>query len=223
MRCRPRCSRRSRCVATGRWPRKHALLAALALFALGQRRLRAGAELGDAARRPRADGHRRDVHAGRGRHRRRRWSSRRGAAVRWRCVFLGISLSYVVGVPLGSWLGLRFGWRAPVALVALAALMAARAGAAARAARHRCARRELHGQPPQLLATPRCARTLALTLLYFTAIFCVFTLHRAGAAALMPMSPEQLVDHADAVRPVGRGRHVDRRLRPTTASARRAR
>ena len=28
--------------------------------------------------------------------------------------FLGMSLSYVVGLPIGAWLGLRFGWRVPV-------------------------------------------------------------------------------------------------------------
>src|SRR5206468_2553624 len=37
-------------------------------------------------------------------------------------VFLGISLSYVIGVPLGAWLGFRFGWQWPIALVAAAAL-----------------------------------------------------------------------------------------------------
>ncbi len=38
-------------------------------------------------------------------------------------VFLGISLSYVVGVPLGAWLGFRFGWQVPLAAVGAAALL----------------------------------------------------------------------------------------------------
>ena len=42
-------------------------------------------------------------------------------------VFLGISLSYVVGTPLGAWLGLRYGWRWPVGLVGACAILAAAA------------------------------------------------------------------------------------------------
>jgi DHA1 family inner membrane transport protein len=38
--------------------------------------------------------------------------ARRGKALA--LVFLGISLSYVIGVPIGAWLGLAYGWHVPI-------------------------------------------------------------------------------------------------------------
>jgi DHA1 family inner membrane transport protein len=38
--------------------------------------------------------------------------------------FLGMSISYAVGVPLGAWLGFEYGWRVPVWLSAAASLAA---------------------------------------------------------------------------------------------------
>ncbi len=46
--------------------------------------------------------------------------ARRGRALS--LVFLGMSLSYVIGLPLGAWLGLQYGWRWPVALIVVASL-----------------------------------------------------------------------------------------------------
>jgi MFS transporter, DHA1 family, inner membrane transport protein len=47
--------------------------------------------------------------------------ARRGRALS--LVFLGMSLSYVIGVPLGAWLGLRYGWQVPVMAVVSASLI----------------------------------------------------------------------------------------------------
>jgi MFS transporter, DHA1 family, inner membrane transport protein len=115
--------------------------------------------------------------------------ARRGKALA--LVFLGFSLNYVVGLPLGAWAGLRFGWRVPVLAVALitvalmgwlawrvpASLQAPGAGfrGLGRALRQRA------------VIAP-----LALTLLYFTAIFLVFTYIGPVLQALVPMSSEAL-------------------------------
>jgi len=177
-------------VATGRWPRRRALVFALSVFALGNLLcalagslavLLAGrvlmgvgamftaitAGIAVASVEP----------------------QRRGRALS--LVFLGISLSYVIGVPLGAWLGFRYGWSVPIALIAalgglgalvlvwqlpgdIAAPGASFAGLAA------------------LLARREVAWTLALTLLYFVAIFCVFSYIGPVLQALQPMSTERL-------------------------------
>jgi len=177
-------------VATGRWPRRRALVFALSVFALGNllcalagslAALLAGrvlmgvgamftaitAGIAVASVEP----------------------QRRGRALS--LVFLGISLSYVIGVPLGAWLGFRYGWSVPIALIAalgglgalvlvwqlpgdIAAPGASFAGLAA------------------LLARREVAWTLALTLLYFVAIFCVFSYIGPVLQALQPMSTERL-------------------------------
>lgn len=106
-------------------------------------------------------------------------------------VFLGISLSYVVGIPLGAWLGLRHGWHAPIAAVtALSLLMLAIAS--------RWVPDEIDAPGASfagvgaLLARGTVAWPLLLTLLYFTAIFCVFSYIGPVLQALKPMSGERL-------------------------------
>src|SRR5688572_29098853 len=106
-------------LATGRWPRKRAMLMALGLFTAGCvlsasapsfavllmgrvlmgtgsvfAALAAGVAVALAP------------------------PEQRGRALS--LTFLGISLSYALGVPLGTWLGLTYGWRVPVWLVAVA-------------------------------------------------------------------------------------------------------
>jgi MFS transporter, DHA1 family, inner membrane transport protein len=106
-------------------------------------------------------------------------------------VFLGISLSYVVGTPLGAWLGLRYGWQWPVALVALGALAAALALAALLPEDLEAPGASLAGLP-RLVAQPAVASVLVLTLLYFIAIFLVFAYIGPVLQALLPMSPERM-------------------------------
>jgi DHA1 family inner membrane transport protein len=114
---------------------------------------------------------------------------RRGKALAH--VFLGISLSYVIGMPLGAWLGLTFGWRWPIALVA--ALTLPLLGLVARSMP-----REVDGPRLSLaglgtlLGRAEVLSPLALTLLYFTAIFCVFSYIGPVLQALNPMSGTML-------------------------------
>ncbi|RZU03108.1 MFS transporter [Rivibacter subsaxonicus] len=174
-------------VATGRWPRKHALLLALALFTLGNlvcalapslAVLLAGRVLMGlgAMFTPIAAGIAVALVE----------PARRGKALAF--VFLGISLSYVVGLPLGSWLGLRFGWHAPIALIA-----ALGAAALVLVALKVPASLQVPGASFEglggLLRRGEILRTLLLTLLYFTAIFCVFAYIGPVLQSLRPMSP----------------------------------
>lgn len=106
-------------------------------------------------------------------------------------VFLGISLSYVVGVPLGAWLGYTHGGAMPLAvatgLAALAGLVVA-VGVP----------RDLEAPGASftglgsLLRQPEVLRVLGLTLLYFTAIFSVFSYIGPVLRALVPLTPVQL-------------------------------
>ncbi len=105
--------------------------------------------------------------------------------------FLGMSISYAVGLPVGAWLGFEYGWRVPVwlsAAASLAALVAASwlipaqmASAGASFSGFRAAA----GQPAVL-------RVWLRTLLYFVAIFSVFAYVGPVLQALNPMSPAQL-------------------------------
>jgi DHA1 family inner membrane transport protein len=115
--------------------------------------------------------------------------ARRGRALS--VVFLGISMSYVVGLPLGAWLGLQWGWQVPVAAVAaLSALMLLLVT--------RWVPRDIDAPGaslrglPELLRQGRVLWPLLLTLLYFIAIFCVFSYIGPVLQALVPMSGEQL-------------------------------
>ena len=82
-------------------------------------------------------------------------------------VFLGISLSYVVGLPLGSWLAASYGWHAPIAVVAAAALLACAAMAAFVPRDVQAPGGSFKGLGA-LLARADVLAVLAITLLYFT-------------------------------------------------------
>lgn len=106
-------------------------------------------------------------------------------------VFLGMSLSYVVGLPLGAWLGFQYGWQWPVALVGGLALLSCvalmvlcPADIAAPGASFTAL--------PQLLRQAPVLWTLGLTLLYFIAIFMVFSYIGPVLQTLHPMSKERL-------------------------------
>lgn len=160
-------------VATNRWPRKRAMLAAFALFIAGNAvssmatnlpTLLAGRVLmgAGAVFTPLAAGVAvMSVDA-----------SARGRALA--IVFLGVSLSYAIGVPLGAWVGSTWGWQAPlhgVTAIGIATLLvlAWRVPSAIKAPAASLA------GAGAVLAQPDVRRTLVLTLLYFTAIFCVFS------------------------------------------------
>lgn len=106
-------------------------------------------------------------------------------------VFLGISMSYVIGIPLGAWLGFRYGWNAPLWIVtALSFVMLAIVS------RWLPADIDAPGASFKglgtLLARGTVAWPLVLTLLYFTAIFCVFSYIGPVLRSLLPMSSDRL-------------------------------
>ena len=177
-------------LATGRWPRKRVLLLALGLFTLGnalsalsghlallllaRMLMGAGAVF---------------VAVAAGIAVALVVPARRGQALS--LVFLGMSLSYVVRVPVGSWLGLKFGWATPVwgacALTALAWLAVAR-----------WVPRDIQAPGASfaglgaLLGRAEVLSGLGVTLLYFGAIFCVFAYIGPVLRALSPLSDGQL-------------------------------
>lgn len=177
-------------VATGGWGRKRAILFSLALFAAG------GAVCALATALPLLLAGRVLMGAG------AMFSALASGVVvalvppaqRGRALslsFLGISLSYAVGVPLGTWLGYAHGWQVPLWLVVGCCLLAlALLG-------HR-----LPGQikaPGASFAGLSAAvrqglvlRVLLRTLLYFIAIFSVFAYIGPVLQALNPLTPAQL-------------------------------
>jgi MFS transporter, DHA1 family, inner membrane transport protein len=177
-------------VLTGGWPRRRALCVGMAIFALGNLlcalatslpMLLAGRALMGAGAMftPIAAGIAVALVE----------PARRGRALS--LVFLGISLSYVIGVPLGAWVGFRFGWQWPVALVA--ALSWVGCGVLWRVLpRDIAAPGASFKGLPQLLANSVVAWTLSLTLLYFLAIFLVFSYIGPVLQSLVPMSTERL-------------------------------
>jgi len=115
--------------------------------------------------------------------------ARRGRALS--LVFLGMSLSYVVGVPIGAWLGFRFGWQWPIVMVAAVSLASCVALRALCPADIEAPGATFRGVWP-LMRQSAARWALALTLLYFTAIFIVFSYIGPVLQALLPMSHERL-------------------------------
>jgi len=105
--------------------------------------------------------------------------------------FLGMSLSYVIGLPLGTWLGLYFGWRIPVlGLAALVGLMLC--AVALLVPRRSDAAGAGFSGLGTALRNPLALRSLALTLLQFSAIFTVFSYTGPVLQALNPMNASTL-------------------------------
>ena len=177
-------------VATGRWTRRAALQAALALFAAGLTTCALAGSLevlllgrvlmgAGAVFTPIAASIAVSVVA----------PARQGQALS--LTFLGMSLSYVIGLPLGTWLGLRFGWRLPMfGVAALAALMLLLVSLGV--PRSIGAPGASFNGLGLAVRRPEALRTLALTLLYFSAIFTVFSYTGPVLQALNPMSAETL-------------------------------
>jgi DHA1 family inner membrane transport protein len=106
-------------------------------------------------------------------------------------VFLGISMSYVVGVPLGAWLGFRYGWQVPIAAVGGFALLMLIVLSLRVPLDIDAPGASLRGLPA-LLRQSAVLWPLSLTLTYFIAIFCVFAYIGPVLHALLPMSSERL-------------------------------
>jgi MFS transporter, DHA1 family, inner membrane transport protein len=106
-------------------------------------------------------------------------------------VFLGMSLSYVVGLPLGSWLGLRYGWHWPMAMVGAAGVLALAALVLLCPKDIKAPGASFSGVGAVLRQRP-VAWTLVLTMLYFSAIFVVFSYIGPVLKALVPLSSEML-------------------------------
>lgn len=177
-------------LATGRWPRKRAILLALALFAAGCALSASARSLGM-------------LLLGR---------ALMGAgsvftalvagvavavvppALRGRALsltFLGMSLSYALGVPLGAWLGLTFGWQVPVWLV-FGACVAAALMLWSLLPREIAAPGASFAGLGQALRQWPILRVWLRTLLYFVAIFSVFAYAGPVLLALNPLTPAQL-------------------------------
>jgi DHA1 family inner membrane transport protein len=176
-------------LATGGWPRKRALVAALVLFALGNLLcalatsfavLIAGRVLMGlgAVFTPLAAGIAVALVE----------PARRGKALA--LTFLGISLSYVVGVPLGAWLALAYEWHTPIRLFTALSVVTLAAVAVWVPADIRAPGASFGGLGA-LLARRDVLAVLAVTLAYFTAIFIVFGYIGPVLQALVSMSREQ--------------------------------
>jgi DHA1 family inner membrane transport protein len=176
-------------LATGGWQRKQALVVAIGLFTLGNLMcaLSAGVAMLMAGRvvmglgavfTPIAAGI--AVAAVE--------PARRGKALA--VTFLGISLSYVIGVPLGTWLGLAYAWQSPIWLFTVLSLVAW-VSIMVWVPRDMRAPGASFAGLPSLLARRDVLSVLLLTLLYFIAIFAVFSYIGPVLQALTPMSREQ--------------------------------
>jgi len=177
-------------LTTGAWPRKRVLLLALTLFTLGNAlsalsdhlalllaaRLLMGAGAVFVAV---AAGIAVALVA----------PARRGQALS--LVFLGMSLSYVVGVPIGSWLGLKYGWHAPVWLACAMSALALLAVALLVPRDIKAPGASFAGLGA-LLKRAEVVASLCVTLLYFGAIFSVFAYIGPVLRALSPLTDTQL-------------------------------
>ena len=105
--------------------------------------------------------------------------------------FLGMSLSYVIGLPLVAWLGLRYGWRVPMFGMEAAALLMLGL-VSVRVPRDIAAPGASFSGLTKLLGQPAVIRSLALTLFCFSAIFTVFAFSGPVLLALNPMGSEKL-------------------------------
>jgi predicted MFS family arabinose efflux permease len=105
--------------------------------------------------------------------------------------FLGISLSYAIGLPLGTWLGFAYGWHAPVILVAVFSVLALAALSYFLPYESEAPGASFAGLG-NALRRPDILRVWARTLLYFVAIFSVFAYVGPVLLALYPMPAQQL-------------------------------
>lgn len=105
--------------------------------------------------------------------------------------FLGISLSYAIGLPLGTWLGFAYGWHAPLILVAVCAVLAL-LGLTVFLPHDSQAPGASFAGLSEALRRPDILRVWLRTLLYFVAIFNVFAYVGPVLLALVAMPAQQL-------------------------------
>ena len=115
--------------------------------------------------------------------------ARRGKALA--LVFLGVSLAYVIGLPLGAWLGFKYGWHVPIIAIAAASFVAL-AAITVLVPEHMTGPAANFDGLGFVMRSAEIRSTLLVTLLYFIAIFCVFSYIGPVQQALNPMSPEKL-------------------------------
>ncbi|MEO7547285.1 MAG: MFS transporter [Ramlibacter sp.] len=177
-------------LATGRWPRKRAILLALALFAAGCALSASARSLGvlllgrvlmgaGSVFTAMVAGVAVAVVP----------AAQRGRALS--LTFLGMSLSYALGVPLGAWLGLTHGWQVPVWMV-FGACLAAAAMLQLLLPREIAAPGASFAGLGQAARQPAILRVWLRTLLYFVAIFSVFAYAGPVLLALNPLTAAQL-------------------------------
>lgn len=177
-------------LATGRWPRRRALLLALALLTAGNALCALAQGLAPlylgrwllglgSMFTPVAAGLALAVVA----------PAQQGRALA--TVFLGMSLSYVIGVPLGAWVGLQHGWPAALWLMTGASALMGLLAAWAVPARVQAPGVSFAGLG-QALRQREVQLVLLTTLLYFSAIFTVFSYIGPVVSALVPGSGPRL-------------------------------
>jgi DHA1 family inner membrane transport protein len=105
--------------------------------------------------------------------------------------FLGIGLSYAVGLPLGTWLGFNYGWHTPIWLVAVCSAIALIALSTILPAQSGAPGASFAGLAEQAKRGP-VLRVWLRSLLYFIAIFSVFSYVGPVMQALNPLSPTML-------------------------------
>jgi MFS transporter, DHA1 family, inner membrane transport protein len=106
-------------------------------------------------------------------------------------VFLGISLSYVVGLPMGTWLTSVQSWRLPIQVVAAASMLMLAVLMWRVPVSLQSPGASFQGAVA-LIRKPAVGLPLLLTLLYFTAIFTLFGYIGPVLQALGPMSVSQV-------------------------------
>jgi len=171
-------------VWTGRWPRKRALVVALAVFTVGGALCALAGSIGQ-------------LYAGRllmglgsmftpvgaGLALALVAPERRGKALS--TVFLGMSLSYVIGVPLGTWIGVHHGWQTALWVMTAASALMLLLAAWRLPAQVQAPVASFAGLGAVLKRADVWVALLT-TLLYFTAIFTVFSYVGPVLAALVP-------------------------------------
>ena len=106
-------------------------------------------------------------------------------------VFMGMGLSYVVGVPLGSWLALNHGWHSALWLMSGASVVVLMSLAMGLPANVQAPGAQLSSITTVLRNTD-ARNVLLTTLAYFTSIFTVFTYIGPVLTALVPMTGVRL-------------------------------